>query len=237
MSMRGWLEKDLIVAGPLHGVRMASLMSPTNSPNWRRAHEKYVGILADRLAGLGARPNHITWLSVLPAFASLVFAARGDFPFAVLMMLFSGLCDMLDGAMARRGGKSTLFGALLDSTLDRFADAAPLLGLVIFWAGRPYPALIASLAAFAGYSVSYVRARAEGLQIALPPLWMRRTERLVLTGVGLLLAPLGVPGVETPAPATLLVTGLLCALSFAAAGHALLVAARITRDTPRQDAR
>ena len=218
-------------------MRMASLTSQTNSPTWRRAHERYVGILADELTGLGVRPNHVTWLSLLPAFASLVFVARGEFTSAVIMMLFSGLCDMVDGAMARRGGKSTLFGALLDSTLDRFADAAPLLGLVVFWAGRPYPALIASLAAFAGYSVSYVRARAEGLQIALPALWMRRTERLVMTGVGLLLAPMSVPGVETPAPATLLITGLLCVLSFAAAGHALLVAARITRDKPRQDAR
>ena len=211
-----------------------SLTTPTNPPRWRRAHEKYVGLLADGLTRRGSPPNYVTWLSILPAFASLVFAARGAFPLAIVMMLFSGLCDMLDGAMARRGGMTTTFGALLDSTLDRFADAAPLLGLVVYWDGRPFPALIASLAAFAGYSVSYVRARAEGLRIALPSLWMRRTERLILTGVGLLLAPIGIPGVVTPAPLTLAVVALLGVLSLAAAGHALIVAARLTRDMTRQ---
>ena len=220
--------------GPIVTPEEASLTSPTNPPRWRRAHEKYIGMVADGLTSRGVRPNHITWLSVLPAFASLVLVARGEFHAAVVMMLFSGLCDMLDGAMARRGGLATTFGALLESTLDRFADAAPLLGLVVFWEGRPFPALIASLAAFAGYSVSYVRARAEGLRIALPALWMRRTERLVLTGVGLLLAPLEIAELETPAPVTLAVIALLCVLSFLAAGHALIVAAGITRDTPRQ---
>lgn len=184
---------------------------------------------ADRLTASGLRPDHVTYFSVAPAAISLVCVARGEFLAGVAFMVLSGVCDLLDGKMARRSGQMTLFGALLDSTLDRFADAAPLLGLVYFWAGYPTAALVAASAVFAGFAVSYVRARAEGLQIALPWLWMRRTERLILTGVGLLLGNAPLSAIDAPAPWTLLLVAGVGLASLAATIHALIVAAQLTR--------
>ncbi len=187
-----------------------------------------VGRGADWLNQRGVQPNTLTWLSLAPAIASFIATAHGYLIAAVAMMALSGVCDLLDGPMARRSERTTLFGALLDSTLDRFADAAPLLGLVYYYGGYPLAALICALSAFSGYTVSYVRARAEGLQIALPWLWMRRTERLVLTGVGLLLSPIAIPALGVPAPVTLTFVLLNGVLALVAAFHALMLAERIT---------
>lgn len=194
----------------------------------RALFNRAVGAGADALARLGARPNDLTWLSLAPATASLAAAASGRFGLAILFMTLAGLCDLLDGPLARRQGRTSAFGALLDSTLDRYADAAPLMGLVVFYAPYPLAALTAALAAFAGYSVSYARARAEGLGIGLPWLWMRRTERLAIVAAGLLLAPVTIPGVNLPAPLTLLAVAAVAALSLAATAHLLFVAAKLT---------
>ena len=183
-----------------------------------------VNVAVDWLAAKGVRPNSLTWFSLLPAIASIVAAARGDFVLAAAMMALGGICDFLDGPLARRANQTTTFGALLDSTLDRFADAAPLLGLVYFYAHYPWAAFIAATAAFSGYTVSYVRARAEGLSIALPWMWMRRTERLLITGAGFLLAWIPAPFLTVPAPMTLLFVLSVGILALTAAFHALFVA-------------
>lgn len=151
---------------------------------------------------------------------------------ALVLMALSGLCDLLDGPLARRSNQISRFGALLDSTLDRFADAAPLIGLSVFYSGYGWVCLIPAGTLFAAYTVSYVRARAEGLEIDLPPMWMRRTTRMVAIGVALLLAPIAIDGVSIPAPLTLAGIALLGLLSLAASVHALIVAARLL--TPRE---
>ena len=82
-------------------------------------------------------------------------------------MLLASACDMLDGAVARIGGRSTKFGAFLDSTLDRYSDFAVYAGIAICYAWRQ-PAnvtfvLLSMLAFFNALMISYVRARAEDL--------------------------------------------------------------------------
>jgi CDP-diacylglycerol--glycerol-3-phosphate 3-phosphatidyltransferase len=105
------------------------------------------------------------------------------------LMLFSGVFDMLDGSLARAKGQSTRFGALLDSTLDRLAEAAVLLGLLIMYLEQDFiwePVLI--YVTFVGsVSVSYVRARAEGLGIKCEVGIFTRVERVIVLALGLII--------------------------------------------------
>lgn len=105
------------------------------------------------------------------------------------IILAAGLFDMMDGRLARMSGKSSLFGALWDSTLDRYSELVSLFGICLafirmdhvgewFWMG------IVTFAAMIGsVMVSYVRARAEGLDIECKVGLMQRPERVVVTAV------------------------------------------------------
>lgn len=105
------------------------------------------------------------------------------------IILAAGLFDMMDGRLARVSGKSSLFGALWDSTLDRYSELVSLFGICLafirmdhmgewFWMG------IVTFAAMIGsVMVSYVRARAEGLDIECKVGLMQRPERVVVTAV------------------------------------------------------
>lgn len=104
------------------------------------------------------------------------------------IILASGLFDMMDGRLARMSGKSSLFGALWDSTLDRYSELVSLFGICLvfiltgmgewFWIG------VTTFAAMTGsVMVSYVRARAEGLDIECKVGLMQRPERVVVTAV------------------------------------------------------
>lgn len=99
------------------------------------------------------------------------------------IILFAGLFDMMDGRLARLGNMSSVFGALWDSTLDRYSELVTLFGIVLvfvkadwFWMSVvTFAALVGSI------MVSYVRARAEGLQIECKVGLMQRPERVVVT--------------------------------------------------------
>src|SRR5690606_31144503 len=112
-----------------------------------------------------------------------------DLAIGGVVMLLASALDMLDGAIARQIGRATPFGALFDSVLDRVSEALVLFGIA-WWAidtGRTEEALLAFVAVVGSLLVSYVRARAEGLDLTLTDGLFRRQERVVLTGVGLLL--------------------------------------------------
>lgn len=101
------------------------------------------------------------------------------------ILIFSGLFDMMDGRLARLGNMSTAFGAFWDSTLDRYSELFSLFGLTLYllntvgtWAG-----VISFMALVGSIMVSYVRARAEGLDIECKVGLMQRPERVVVTSV------------------------------------------------------
>jgi CDP-diacylglycerol--glycerol-3-phosphate 3-phosphatidyltransferase len=196
---------------------------------FNRQYEAVMTAAADALARTGIRPNTITALSLLPCLLAGICAALGWFIAAALLLLFGGAFDLLDGALARRTGQTSTFGALLDSTIDRLSDAAVPSGLALFYAPFGLPALAPILLISAGFTVSYVRARAEGLSLELPRLWMRREDRLIAMVVALLLEALPIAGIGAPHPVTLLIVAVLMVLSFAAALAALAAAARLTR--------
>lgn len=201
------------------------MASEQNLPTWARGpYVRILGFLARFLVRLGIKPNALTVFSLLPAILAGVAAAERSFVFAALLLLFSGLCDVLDGALARQTGQTSRFGALLDSSIDRLSDAAVPLGLILVYAPHGLYVVVPALAMLSGYTISYVRARAEGLRFDLPRLWLRREDRMAVMVLALLLAWIDVPGFAVPAPLILLLFGALALFGFLAAGQALLTA-------------
>lgn len=118
-------------------------------------------------ARLGLNPDLITLLGLLMVSIAAIFAAAGQFFAAGVILILGTPLDALDGAIARAINKPTRFGALLDSTLDRYADGLIFGGIAVYYA-QTYDntGLVLAIAALIGaYGVSYVRARAEGLDI------------------------------------------------------------------------
>jgi len=103
-----------------------------------------------------------------------------------ILILLGGVFDMLDGIVARTKGKSTRFGAFLDSVLDRFSDAVLFLAVTWYFAQMEnYKGALVCLATLVGaFLVSYTRARAEGLGESCHTGIMERPERVVLLAFG-----------------------------------------------------
>jgi CDP-diacylglycerol---glycerol-3-phosphate 3-phosphatidyltransferase len=144
--------------------------------------------LAALLAPTGIPPNVITWLALfLNLWAGILFAA-GRFAAGGGMMILAGLCDLLDGPVARRQGRVSLFGAFLDSILDRYADLILFLGLLVYYShvNRFGYAMLAGAAMAGSVMVSYAKARAESLVPTSEVGFWERPERLVLMILGAL---------------------------------------------------
>lgn len=141
------------------------------------------------LEGTGVSPNALTVIGFVLTTAVALILATGNLFVGGLLLIFAALFDMLDGALARNTDQVTVFGAFLDSTLDRYSEAVTLLGLIYFYSGRPDGALYILLLAFTlvgSMMVSYTRARAEAVGIECKEGFFQRTERIVVLIVGLL---------------------------------------------------
>ncbi len=150
--------------------------------------------MARVLANLGVSPNHITLAGLVAMAAAGVLLAFGSFRWAALAVVVGGLCDMLDGAVARGAGLSSRFGAFLDSTSDRIAEMVFFAGLLVYFS-RFEPstlyALLTFLAAGGSFMVSYTRARSEGLGVECKVGFMERPERMILLLVAALFGAAG----------------------------------------------
>jgi CDP-diacylglycerol--glycerol-3-phosphate 3-phosphatidyltransferase len=116
--------------------------------------------------------------------------ATGHFLLGGVLILGSGLFDLLDGALARFTKRTTKFGAVLDSTVDRVSEAATLCGLLIWYVAKEGATLeiVLILAVLIGsFLVSYVRARAEGLGWQCQVGLFTRAERVIVLAGGLLI--------------------------------------------------
>lgn len=141
--------------------------------------------IAAVLVRLGATPNAVSLLGIVfTAAAGVCLALGADAPgtyplLAGGLLVLAAACDMLDGAVARLGNCATPFGAFLDSTLDRFSDFAVYAGIAAFYAARGNVTfvLLAMLAVFNAFSISYAKARAENLIPACPVGYWQRGER------------------------------------------------------------
>ncbi len=144
-----------------------------------------VGILSRR----GITPNILTLINLILNIAAAYVIATGHFLSGGVLILGSGLFDLLDGALARFTKKTTKFGAVLDSTVDRISEAATLCGLVVWYLPQEGATLeiVLILGVLIGsFLVSYVRARAEGLGWQCQVGLFTRAERVIVLAIGLL---------------------------------------------------
>lgn len=141
-------------------------------------------------------PNWLTTLSLLLCLIASFYFARGSFRWAAFLLMIGGVFDMIDGQVARASNRVTRFGALYDSTLDRFAEIFIFIGIsmhVIEADVLPEIALgvksaVLMLAVSGSLMVSYVRARAESLDFECKKGLLQRPERFVLLIVSALIS-------------------------------------------------
>lgn len=157
------------------------------------------------LIKIGVTPNVVTTIGLLGNIAAAaVFVAAAieatrtgiaDYSLVTLagaLIICFSLFDMLDGQVARLGGMASTFGAMYDSVLDRYCELLTLGGIAFYLleSGDMTGALITFVALVGSIMVSYVRARAEGLDIECKIGFMQRPERVVVTALGALAAGL-----------------------------------------------
>jgi CDP-diacylglycerol--glycerol-3-phosphate 3-phosphatidyltransferase len=130
-------------------------------------------------------PNSITTVGTLVTVAAGVVYATGHIMTAGWIMAVTAFFDVIDGEVARRTNRCTVFGAFYDSSLDRVADGALMAGLTVFYATNAihhniYMVVVCLLGIIGTFLVSYARARAESLGIDAKVGVMQRPERIVL---------------------------------------------------------
>ena len=145
-----------------------------------------VGIL---LVKSGLSPDVFTYLSLVVTGLALPLAAAGRFAEAGLAVLLGAAFDGFDGMVARARNIGSDAGEVLDAIVDRYADAAPWLGLAIHYRASPWQMSVPFVALVGSMLVSYARAKAEAMGISLKPGLMRRHERIAYLSGGLMLAP------------------------------------------------
>jgi CDP-diacylglycerol--glycerol-3-phosphate 3-phosphatidyltransferase len=146
-----------------------------------RAIDPVVGFLARHKVS----PNSITTVGTLLTVLAGIVYGTGHIMTAGWLMASTAFFDVLDGEVARRSGRSTVFGAFYDSTLDRIADGALLGGLLVFYATNPvhqniYMVVVCLVCIVGTFLISYTRARAEALGIDAKVGLMQRPERIIL---------------------------------------------------------
>lgn len=155
--------------------------------------ERLRGLLAPVVAALeraGVTPMAVTMTGLVLSFVGAGFVAAGRLRAGALVLVISGLCDTIDGSLARSSGQASRFGAFLDSTLDRVAELVYFSALVYHFSavGARWSGVMIwlTLAALAGSLLtSYARARAEGLGLECTVGILERPERIVMLVVGL----------------------------------------------------
>jgi CDP-diacylglycerol--glycerol-3-phosphate 3-phosphatidyltransferase len=172
-----------------------------------------VNPIARLLLRLGVTPNAVTVAGTVGVFIGAYLGARGYLLWGTVVVTLFALTDALDGTMARMRGPAGKFGALLDSSMDRLADAA-VFGAVVFYLhhqGNPYGGMVAALICLAaGQVVSYVKARAQSLGLNADVGIAERLERLLIVGVGGLL---GAAGLEWGLPVMLWILAVLAVVT------------------------
>jgi len=141
------------------------------------------------LSKSGITPNTLTLINLALNIVAACFIATGHFIIGGVLILGSGLFDLLDGALARFSKQTTKFGAVLDSTVDRISEAATLCGLLIWYVaaqGATLEIVLVLVVLVGSFLVSYIRARAEGLGWQCQVGLFTRAERVIVLAIGLL---------------------------------------------------
>lgn len=176
------------------------------------------------LAGIGVHPHVLSVAGLVLSAVAGLFYSSGSFFWAAWVVVLAGICDTLDGEIARQTNKVSKSGSFFDSILDRYSDVLLLIGLAYHFAGgrafmnlhggeirdqtNPWTVVIIILTIAGSFMVSYTRARAEGLGIECKVGLMQRPERITLLIIGSLLG-----SIPTIGPILMKCTLLILAIS------------------------
>jgi CDP-diacylglycerol--glycerol-3-phosphate 3-phosphatidyltransferase len=190
----------------------------------RERYLRIIGPVARILGRVGVHPNILSITGLLLSAVAGLFLSQGVFFWGAWIIVLSGICDTLDGQIARQNNKHSRFGAFFDSTLDRYGEMLYFIGLAYYFAGGqsfttvpanpvrgvpcPWTVLLILLTVAGSFMVSYTRARAEGLGVECRGGVMQRPERITLLVIGTLLGAIPVAG-----PVLIKITLLLLAVS------------------------
>ena len=155
---------------------------------FQKGYLRLVDPLADALASRGVSPNTITTVGTCCAVAAGVSFGFGHISVGGWVLGLTAVFDVIDGSVARRSGRETVFGAFYDSSLDRISDGAVLGGLAVFWASggarhSVVMVVVCVVAILGTFLTSYTRARAEGLGLDAKVGLIQRPERVALLAV------------------------------------------------------
>ncbi|HEU5347668.1 MAG TPA: CDP-alcohol phosphatidyltransferase family protein [Ktedonobacterales bacterium] len=162
-------------------------------PRIQRTARRIAEMVVWPLAAIGMTPNMATLLGLLLNTITAAILAMGSLRLGGVMLLFAGMFDMVDGALARVRNQKTTFGAFFDSTLDRYSEGIVILGIILYVNTLPpstekaWTLALAYIAGLGSLMVSYARARAEGLGLEMKSGLMARPERVLVLAVGLIL--------------------------------------------------
>ncbi len=160
----------------------------------RQAGRMLTNPLVPLISRLKLTPNMMTFTGIILNLVAAVVIGFGCLLAGGIIFLLAGLFDLLDGALARYMEKTTRFGALLDSTADRITEGAIFLSLIFVTGVSVWPfnvtweLVLIFLALIGSYLTSYIRARAEGLNIDCTVGLFTRVERVIILALGLLLS-------------------------------------------------
>jgi CDP-diacylglycerol---glycerol-3-phosphate 3-phosphatidyltransferase len=165
----------------------------------------------ERLIESRLTPNAISMVGLLGNLIAAVLVTQRLFFLAGVAFVLGSVCDTLDGRYSRMSGKGTLFGAFLDSTLDRIEEGIVLAAVAGYFAaeGEDFAAAMCVVAVLGSLMVSYTRARAEALGVECKVGLATRPVRVVLLSIGLIFAKgAGIGDFELLAPAIYVVAAL-----------------------------
>jgi CDP-diacylglycerol--glycerol-3-phosphate 3-phosphatidyltransferase len=148
----------------------------------RRVFKNVIDPIARGLLRVGITPNTITAIGFLLSTVAAVFASQGKFTIAGLILLIAAPLDVVDGSMARLIGIPTQYGSLIDSVTDRYSELVVFGGMMFYFINtqNTLAAMLVYIAAAGSVLVSYVKARAEGLNLSAKVGLLTRVERLII---------------------------------------------------------
>jgi CDP-diacylglycerol--glycerol-3-phosphate 3-phosphatidyltransferase len=148
--------------------------------------EKSIQPILTVLTRVHVNPNTMTLLGLVFVIVGSIFLYMRIHFWSFVFLALGGFADALDGSLARKNGTKSEFGAFLDSLVDRFSDASPFIAISLS-SEEDYLSFLSLLALVFSFGVSYAKARAESLGIALNVGTFERTERWLILLAGILL--------------------------------------------------
>jgi CDP-diacylglycerol--glycerol-3-phosphate 3-phosphatidyltransferase len=189
-----------------------------------------IGPVERALLKAGATPDHMNAAGLLFGLASGILIGSGRIEAGGWAIALAGICDVLDGRLARVLKVASPYGKFIDSTLDRFVETFAFLGFAVYFSHWPWGPLVVAAGLGGSLLVSYAQARGETVNVSGSGGLMQRAERLVLSILGCLFDPVVSRSLGRPEGTFLLaILALVAAGAMGTAVHRTLWIARRLR--------